>query len=90
MIKQILRNLNQYLNHAISMNWVDASVIQKYLVDTGKYSDSNQLYQGILKYLEDRLKTDPSFEKLVYRYMIKDGSLSGNKICILLFDCTKC
>ena len=79
-------NLNQYLNHAISMNWVDASVIQKYLVDTGKYSDSNQLYQGILKYLEDCLKTDPSFEKLVYRYMIKDGSLSGNKICILLFD----
>lgn len=79
-------NLNQYLNHAISMNWVDASVVQNYLNDTGKYSDSNQLYQGILSYLKDRLKTDSSFEKLVYRYMIKDGSLSGNMICVLLYD----
>ena len=79
-------NLNQYLNHAISMNWVDASVIQNYLDDTEKYSDSNQLYQGILNYLNDRLKTDASFEKLVYRYMVKDGSLSGNMICVLLFD----
>ena len=42
-------------------------------------------YQGILNYIEDRLKTDRTFEKLVYRYMIKDGTLSGTMICVLLY-----
>ena len=79
-------NLYTYLNHAISQNWIDTSVIQAYVEGEGKYSDSNELYHAILKYIEEYLKTDYSFEKLVYRYMIKDGSLSGTQICILLYD----
>jgi len=79
-------NLNQYLNHAISKNWIDASLIQDYINSDEEYSDSNELYRGILNYIADALKTDTNFEKLVYRYMIKDGTLSGNMICILLYD----
>ncbi len=79
-------NLYEYINHAIAQNWIDSSAVQNYIDTDGKYSDSNELYQGILKYIEDILKTDSGFEKLVYRYMIKDGSLSGNMICILLYD----
>ena len=79
-------NLYKYLNHAISQNWVDTSLVQEYVDGDGKYSDSNELYQGILKYIEDYLKTDYAFEKLVYRYMVKDGSVSGTQICILLYD----
>ena len=79
-------NLYEYVNHAISQNWIDSSAVQDYIDTEGKYSDSNELYQGILKYIEDVLKTDAGFEKLVYRYMIKDGTLSGNMICILLYD----
>ena len=79
-------NLYHFLNHAISENWVDAYVVQSYLDSDGKYSDSTQLYAGILEYIEDYLKTDAQFEKLVYRYMIKDGSITGNMICILLYD----
>ena len=79
-------NLYTYLNHAIAQNWIDTSVIQTYVDGEGKYSDSNELYGAILKYIEEYLKTDYSFEKLVYRYMIKDGSVSGTQICILLYD----
>ncbi len=79
-------NLNQYLTHAISKNWIDASLIQDYISSKEEYSDSNELYRGILNYIADELKTDLNFEKLVYRYMIKDGTLSGNMICILLYD----
>lgn len=79
-------NLYEYLNHAIAMNWIDSSVLQNYLETEGEYSDSNELYQGIVNYLKDCLQTDSEFEKLVYRYMIKDGTLSGNMICILLYD----
>lgn len=79
-------NLYQYLNHAIAQNWIDSSVLQEYLNSDEKYSDSNQLYQAILDYISDTLKTDLGFEKLVYRYMVKDGTLSGNMLCILLYD----
>ncbi len=79
-------NLYEYLNHAIAQNWIDTSIIQDYVEGDGKYSDSNELYQGILKFLSDYLKTDYSFEKLIYRYMIKDGSVTGNQICIMLYD----
>ncbi len=79
-------NLYEYLNHAIAMNWIDSSALQNYLETEGEYSDSNELYQGIVNYLKDCLQTDSEFEKLVYRYMIKDGTLSGNMICILLYD----
>ncbi len=79
-------NLYQYLNHAIAENWIDSSVIQEYIKTDSKYSDSNELYQGVISYLSDYLKTDYAFEKLVYRYMIKDGTVSGNMICVLLYD----
>jgi len=79
-------NLYEYLNHAIAENWIDPSIIQKYIETDSKYSDSNELYQGVIAYLSDCLKTDFEFEKLVYRYMIKDGTISGNMICILLYD----
>lgn len=79
-------NLYEYLNHAIAENWIDAASLQQY-IDTGEeYSDSNELYRGILSYISEALKTDSAFEKLVYRYMVKDGSLSGTMICILLYD----
>lgn len=79
-------NLYEYLNHAIAENWIDSSVIQKYIASDSKYSDSNELYRGLIQYISDYLKSDSKFDKLVYRYMIKDGSLSGNMICILLYD----
>ena len=79
-------NLYEYLNHAISKNWINTSVIQDYVEGDGKYSDSNELYRAILSYIEEYLKTDYAFEKLVYRYMIKDGSVSGTQICLLLYD----
>ena len=79
-------NLCEFLNYAIAQNWIDSTVIQKYINSDSKYSDSTELFQGLIEYLSDYLKTDPEFEKLVYRYMIKDGSISGNMICILLYD----
>ena len=79
-------NLYAYLNHAISQNWIDTTILQKYIHSEGKYSDSNEVYQGIIAYIADYLKTDGKFEKLVYRYMVKDGTLSGNMLCVLLYD----
>lgn len=79
-------NLYTYLNHAIAQNWIDTSRLQDYMSGNGNYSDANEVYQGILNYLNDTLKTDDGFAKLVYRYMIKNEIISGNQLCLALFE----
>ena len=49
------------MNHAIAENWVDSTVVQEFIETEGNYSDSTELYQGILNFLEEYLKTDKDF-----------------------------
>lgn len=79
-------NLYTYLNHAIAQNWIDTSRLQDYMSGNGNYSDANEVYQGILNYVNDTLKTDDGFAKLVYRYMIKNEIITGNQLCLALFE----
>lgn len=78
-------SLNQYLNYAISQNWIDTSKLSDY-VSTEKYSDSAEIYQGILSFLEDYLNSDVNFDKLLYKYLIKSGSISGGQICAMVYE----
>ncbi|MBA4698768.1 MAG: penicillin-binding protein [Ruminococcus sp.] len=78
-------SLNQYLNYAISQNWIDTSKLSDY-VSAEKYSDSAEIYQGILSFLEDYLNSDVNFDKLLYKYLIKSGSISGGQICAMVYE----
>ena len=46
--------------------------IQDYVSSDEKYSNAGELYQGILTFISDYLKTDSSFEKLIYQMCIRD------------------
>lgn len=78
-------SLNAYLNYAISQNWIDTSMLGAETAG-GKYSDSNEVYQAILTYLNDYLHSDSSFDKLLYKYLIKSGGISGNQICAMVYE----
>ena len=78
-------NIYQYLNYAISQNWIDTSKLGDY-VSKEKYSDSAEIYQGILKFLQDYLSSDINFDKLLYKYLIKSGSVSGAQICAIVYE----
>ncbi|MEF9941018.1 MAG: penicillin-binding transpeptidase domain-containing protein [Lachnospiraceae bacterium] len=79
-------SLYEYLNFAISKNWVDASALQQYVSSEETYADSKELYQGILSFLGEYLKDNSGFEKLVYKYMIKNGTITGKQICLMLYE----
>lgn len=79
-------NLYSYINHAIQKGWVDTAKLHAYMEGDDKYASSRQIYAAVLKYLENALLTDTGFENLVYYYMIKDGSLSPAKVCLLLYE----
>lgn len=75
-------SLREYLLHVIAMNWIDISKLEL----DNQYSDSDEIYQAVLKYVFDSLKTDTDFHKKIYKYMIKEESLTGKEVCLLLYD----
>ena len=77
-------SMNQYLNYAISKNWIDTSRLNEYI--SSEYSDAAEVYQAILKYLQDYLSSDMNFDKLLYKYLIKSGSITGAQICAIVYE----
>ena len=74
-------NLYTYLNYAISKNWIDTSKL-----GSSSYSSSEEIYQEILKYLKEYLADDSNFDKLLYKYLIKSGSVTGAQICAIVYE----
>lgn len=79
-------NIYTYLNYAISQNWVDASNLQAYLSSEGNYSDSSEVYSAMISYVTDRLSSSTDFDKLIYQYMIKAGTVTGRELCMILYE----
>ena len=75
-------SLKEYLYHAIESNWID---ITKFSVDE-KYSDSSEIYDALVNYIQEELKTDNGFSKKIYKYMIHDDLISGTQLCLILYD----
>ena len=61
-------------------------------VDTGKlnvdetYIDRDTIYHSLVEYIRSHITDDKKFTKLVYKYLIYSGSISGGQICRLLYD----
>jgi len=75
-------SLEEYLNHAISQNWID---ITKFSVEE-KYSDSGEIYNALLNYIQEELEDDRDFAKIIYKYMIQQEMIEGTQLCIILYD----
>lgn len=75
-------SVNEYLTYAIENNWID---ITKYS-QTSKYADTGELYDQLIAYALTYLQTDRGFQKLVYKYLIQEDSVSGNELCAILYE----
>ena len=75
-------SLKDYLTYAASQNWIDISKIST----EGDYLDSDEVYQALTSYITDYLKTDNSFSKLLYKYMLQEDTISGQEICLVLYE----
>lgn len=75
-------SLKEYLNYAASQNWIDISVISP----DGEYLDSAEIYQALTEYITEYLRTDTGFSKLLYKYMLLDDVISGQELCLVLYE----
>jgi penicillin-binding protein 2 len=76
-------SLKDYLTYAAGKNWVDISA---FATDSTAYLDSAEIYLQLSEYIEKFLSTDASFSKILYKYLIKSGSISGSDIVNVLYD----
>ena len=75
-------SLKDYLNYAASQNWIDISQIST----SGEYLDSTEIYQALTDYVISYLKTDTGFSKLLYKYMLQEDTISGEELCVVLYE----
>ena len=75
-------SLKEYLTYAASQNWIDISRISP----EGEYLDSSEVYQSLTDYIIHYLKTDLQFSKLLYKYMLHEDTISGQELCLVLYE----
>ncbi len=74
-------SLREYLYKGIADSWIDTTGLN--IED--RYSDADKIYQVIIQYVMDDLKTDSAFTKRIYRYLVNDGTVTGKELCLALY-----
>lgn len=75
-------SLSEYIKYCISQSWIN----NDYLNLDGLYSESSEIYDAIIQSVMKRLDEDSSFDRLLYRYIVKDDMVKPRIICNCLLD----
>lgn len=75
-------SLEKFLRYAINKEWIDISELN---LGTAYY-DTAEMYDALVQYIKEEMNSQAEFDKLLYKYMIKSGVLSGRDVCLLLYD----
>ncbi|MBR0382284.1 MAG: peptidase [Eubacterium sp.] len=75
-------SLRRFLRKAISNEWIDISMLDI----KSDYYDADEIYKALTDYIIEGLKKEEDFDKILYKYMIKSGELSGKRVCLLLYN----
>ena len=76
-------SLREILLHCVASNFVDLSKLDL----EQNYADSQAVYDALVAYIEKKMQdSDKQFTKIIYKYLIETGRITGRQICMLLYD----
>ena len=75
-------SLRDMLLYCIDNDWVDTSLLN--VDDT--YIDRDTIYTYLVDTIRTHLQEDTEFTKLIYKYLIYNGNITGGQVCRLLYD----
>lgn len=75
-------SMSEFLNYAISKDWVDAGKIGM----DEKYASSTEAFQALVSYILQELEQDEDFTKHLFHYMIQSDTISGAQVCEILIE----
>ena len=73
-------SLREYLYAGIADNWLDSSVLDV----SERYSDADDIFDALMRRIEEMLEGDSGYTKINYKYMIKNKVITGRELCMAL------
>lgn len=75
-------SLRDYLYYGIANGWIDTTKLETDV----KYSSADDTFEALVTYVSARLEQDRSFTKKIYRYLINNDTITGQELCLALYD----
>lgn len=75
-------SVREYLEHALSKDWIDISNFDI----SNRYADSDEVYNALVAYVIDMLSSDSDFDKLIYDALIMSDRITGRQLCLMLYE----
>lgn len=75
-------SISEFLHYAIAQEWIDISKLEL----EEKYADSNEIYEALVDYTIEHLRSNRDFSKKLYRYMLLQDYISPRQVCQLLWE----
>ena len=75
-------SLQEFLTYAASQNWIDLSGV----IADDTYFSSKEVYHELSTYIANYLKTDSTFSKMLYKYLLLDDKISGTQLLAIAYD----
>ncbi len=76
-------SMKEYLEYCISKNWINTQNLD---VTKKRYSDSDEIYDSIVRYTIEHLQNNTEFSKKIYKYMIAQNLINGRQVELILWD----
>ena len=75
-------SMAEFLNYAVSMDWVDASLIDM----EDRYASGSEVYDALVDYILTQLEESKEFSKHLYHYMLQNDAITGAQVCRILIE----
>lgn len=75
-------SLYEYLKYCISQGAINIDDIETH----SDYYDTDEIYDVVVDYVLKEFEEDTDFDKLVFKYMILSGEITGSQVIYLLYD----
>lgn len=76
-------SLSEFLQYAFSKDLIN---LDKLSIEDSSFYSTDELYQILIDYLFDRLKTDTNFSHFIYKIMVYSDKLTGKSLGLILYD----
>ena len=73
----------EFLQYAVYNNWIDLTKLNSL---DNSYLTTEEVYLAVLDYMDENLRKDRSFRKLIYKYMLLNDFLAPEELCRVLYD----
>ena len=74
-------SLRDYILSGIASGWVDTTS----LGTEANYSGADEIFAQLTDYIIGSLEEDSQFTKLMFRYLVNNGQITGRQLCLALF-----